>query len=47
VKSVETYHPKAQNHETYMKYFKIFERLSHKLSDEFEEIVLLQSRDVS
>jgi gluconokinase len=42
VKSLETYHPKAQNHETYMKYFKIFERLSYKLSDEFEEIVLLQ-----
>lgn len=47
VKSVETYHPKTQNHETYMKYFKIFERLSYKLSDEFEEIGLLQSRGVS
>ena len=42
VKSDETYHPNFQNHEIYMKYFKIFERLSYKLSDEFEEIVLLQ-----
>jgi gluconokinase len=42
VKSLEIYHPKSRNHETYMKYFKIFERLSCKLSDEFEEIVLLQ-----
>jgi gluconokinase len=42
VKSIETYQPNPQNHETYMKYFKIFERLSHKLSEDFEEIVLLQ-----
>ena len=42
VKSIETYHPESQNHQTYMKYFRIFERLSHKLSDEFEDIVLLQ-----
>jgi gluconokinase len=42
VKSIETYHPNLKNHDTYMKYFKIFERLSHKLSEDFEEIVLLQ-----
>jgi hypothetical protein len=39
VKSIETYHP---NHKVYGKNFKIFERLSHKLSKDFEEIVLLQ-----
>jgi len=27
-----------------MKYFKIFERIDHKLSEDFEEIVLLQQR---
>ena len=42
VKSIETYHPNLNNHDNYMKYFKIFERLSHKLSEDFEEIVLLQ-----
>jgi gluconokinase len=42
VKSIETYHPNPENHDKYMKYFKIFERLSHKLSEDFEEIVLLQ-----
>ncbi len=42
VKSIETYLPKAQNHEIYLRYFNIFERLSHKLLEDFEEIVLLQ-----
>ena len=42
VKSIETYQPQVQNHELYMKYFEIFERLSHKLADEFEDIVQLQ-----
>lgn len=42
VKSVKTYHPNPQNHDIYMKYFKIFERLSHKLSEDFEDIVQLQ-----
>ena len=42
VKSIETYEPNLKNHDNYMKYFKIFERLSHKLSEDFEEIVLLQ-----
>jgi gluconokinase len=42
VKSIETYFPNHENHEIYMKYFKIFERLSYKLSEDFEDIVLLQ-----
>ena len=46
VKSIETYEPNLKNHDNYMKYFKIFERLSHKLSEDFEEIVLLQQREV-
>ncbi|PWK22343.1 gluconokinase [Arcicella aurantiaca] len=45
VKSEETYQPRNENHETYMKYFKIFEKLSYKLTDEFEEIVTLQQQD--
>lgn len=42
VKSIETYQPNLKNHDNYMKYFKIFERLSNKLYEDFEEIVLLQ-----
>ncbi|MEA5403853.1 gluconokinase [Arcicella sp. DC2W] len=42
VKSVETYQPNPKNHEIYMKYFEIFERLSHNLKNEFEQIVALQ-----
>jgi gluconokinase len=38
----ETIQPKEQNHEVYLRYFKIFERLSVKLHDEFEEIASLQ-----
>ena len=34
--------PDKQNHKEYMKYFKIFERLSTKLAPEFEEIANLQ-----
>ncbi len=34
--------PKKQNHAAYMKYFKIFEKLSIKLADEFESISNLQ-----
>ena len=45
VKSIETYEPNLKNHDNYMKYSKIFERLSHKLSEDFEEIVLLQQRE--
>lgn len=38
----ETIHPREQDHATYARYFKIFERLSVKLEDEFEEIANLQ-----
>jgi gluconokinase len=38
----EQYHPTKTLHASYMKYFKIFERLSTKLADEFEEISNLQ-----
>ena len=34
--------PKKQHHAVYMKYFKVFERLSTKLAEEFEEISDLQ-----
>jgi gluconokinase len=37
-----TYKPQKQNHSVYQKYFSIFERLSTKLSDEFEDIANLQ-----
>lgn len=42
VKSQENYQPDPKNHGIYMKYFEIFERLSHKLAEEFEQIVKLQ-----
>jgi gluconokinase len=38
----DQYFPKKQQHAVYMKYFKIFERLSTKLADEFEDISNLQ-----
>lgn len=38
----DTYQPDPQQHDTYSQYFKIFERLSTKLSDEFEAISSLQ-----
>jgi gluconokinase len=38
----ETIHPREQDHATYARYFKIFERLSVKLEDEFEAIANLQ-----
>jgi len=37
-----TYEPGKQNHDIYIKYFEIFERLSAKLFDEFEDIARLQ-----
>lgn len=37
-----TYKPQSQNHAVYEKFFAIFERLSVKLFDEFEEIASLQ-----
>ncbi|HZE86067.1 MAG TPA: FGGY-family carbohydrate kinase, partial [Puia sp.] len=36
------YKPGKQNHDVYMKYFNIFERLSAKLSEDFEDIANLQ-----
>lgn len=41
----ETYHPHPYNHSTYEKYFAIFERLTGKLSEEFEEIANLQHEE--
>ena len=38
----DEYLPEKQNHINYMKYFKIFERLSTKLAPEFKEIANLQ-----
>ncbi len=39
-----TYQPNLQNHQVYSKYFAIFESLSTKLHDEFEEIAALQQK---
>lgn len=36
--------PEKKNHKSYMDYFKIFERLSTKLSDEFADIAALQQQ---
>jgi gluconokinase len=41
----ETFTPRQNDHEVYMKYFDIFERLSSKLEDEFREIATLQQRE--
>jgi gluconokinase len=38
----ETYLPNKQNHDIYMRYFEIFERLSTKLESDFELITALQ-----
>ncbi|HOX82947.1 MAG TPA: gluconokinase [Chryseolinea sp.] len=38
----ETYNPRKQDHNIYMQYFEIFQRLSTKLEDEFEQIAKLQ-----
>lgn len=40
----DTYHPDKQQHEIYGQSFKIFEKLSTKFSDEFEEIAALQQK---
>lgn len=39
-----TYMPNLQNHQIYIRHFAIFERLSTKLFDEFEEISKLQQK---
>ena len=38
-----SYHHNKKDHQVYMKYFNVFEKLSHKLKDEFEEIAKLQN----
>jgi gluconokinase len=38
----DSYKPSRQNHNIYNKYFKVFEKLSTKLFDEFEDIANLQ-----
>jgi gluconokinase len=38
----DEYLPEKQNHNAYMKYIKIFERLSTKLAPDFEAIANLQ-----
>lgn len=43
VEADKTYLPQEQHHQTYMKYYDIFERLSYKLSDEFARIAELQA----
>jgi gluconokinase len=35
--------PNKSKNETYAKYYSLFERLTYKLTDEFEEIVKLQN----
>lgn len=42
VKLQDAFHPQSQNHTIYKKHYAIFERLSIKLSDEFEAIADLQ-----
>lgn len=42
VKLPDEYFPRKQQHSTYMKYFKVFEKLSTRLRDEFENIANLQ-----
>jgi gluconokinase len=42
IQSNQIYQPNTSNHAVYMQYFEIFERLSHKLNDEFDAIVRLQ-----
>jgi gluconokinase len=37
-----TYYPNQNDHRRYMGYFKIFERLSSKLEDEFSQVAMLQ-----
>jgi gluconokinase len=41
----DTYIPKKQHHNVYMKHYAIFERLSLKLFDEFEAIANLQQKE--
>ncbi len=40
----DTYQPHEYHHKTYQKYFDIFERVTAKLADEFEDIATLQQK---
>lgn len=40
----DSYTPEPANHETYLRYFNIFERLTTKLAEEFEDIACLQQK---
>jgi len=42
IRSVETYQPNTANHEKYARFAEIFDRLSHKLSEDFDALVALQ-----
>lgn len=44
VRLAETLKPDKNNHKTYLQYYKIFEKLSNKLNDEFEAISGLQQQ---
>jgi len=44
IEPTDTYSPELINHKTYLKYFEIFERLTTKLSEEFEDISSLQQK---
>ena len=42
IKSVETYSANDKNHHSYGQFSEIFDRLSHKLADDFDALVALQ-----
>lgn len=42
VRSVETYQPNTAHYEQYTRFAEIFDRLSHKLSEDFDALVALQ-----
>lgn len=42
VKMHETFQPNQTNHQTYSKFYKVFERLLSKVGDEFDELAALQ-----
>ena len=45
VELTETYLPGNASHATYAKYFNIFDRLTRKLAEEFEDIAMLQQQN--
>jgi gluconokinase len=42
IRSVETYHANVAHHELYGRFAEIFDRLSHKLAEDFDALVALQ-----